>query len=90
MLVFSSRERCVDLKHLRPKSFPNLGPDFKPVSMSVNCFKSLRNSFQSELQRGPTSHQSEWPLFKNLQTINTGEGVKKGKPSYTVGENVNW
>ena len=86
MLVFSSRERCVDLKHLRPKSFPNLGPDFKPVSMSVNCFKSLRNSFQSKLQRGPTSHQSEWPLFKSLHETNAGESVEKREPSaYTVG-----
>ena len=27
-------------------------------------------------------------LFKNLQTINAGEGVEKGEPSYTVGGNV--
>ena len=25
-----------------------------------------------------TSHQSEWPLSENLQTINAGEGVEKG------------
>ena len=36
-----------------------------------------------------TSHQSEWPLSKTLQTINAGEGVKKREPSYTVRENVN-
>ena len=30
------------------------------------------------------------PLSKNLQTINAGEGVEKGEPSYTVGGNVNW
>ena len=27
---------------------------------------------------------------KNLQTINTGEGVEKREPSYTVGGSVNW
>ena len=27
---------------------------------------------------------------KNTQTINAGEGVKKGEPFYTVGGNVNW
>ena len=37
-----------------------------------------------------TSHQSEWPLSKNLQTINAREGVEKREPSYTVGGNVNW
>ena len=36
-----------------------------------------------------TSHQSEWPSSKNLQTINAGEGVEKRQPSYTVGGNVN-
>ena len=37
-----------------------------------------------------TSHRSEWPSSKNLQTINAGEGVEKREPSYTVGGNVNW
>ena len=36
-----------------------------------------------------TSHQSEWPSAKNLQTINAGQGVEKREPSYTVGGNVN-
>ena len=31
-----------------------------------------------------------WPSSKNLQTINTGDGVEKREPSYTVGGNVNW
>jgi len=30
-----------------------------------------------------------WRLFKSLQTINTGEGVDKREPSYTVGGNAN-
>ena len=36
-----------------------------------------------------TSHQSEWPSSKNLQTINAGEGVEKREPSCTVSGNVN-
>ena len=36
-----------------------------------------------------TSHQSEWPLSKSLQSINGGEGVEKREPSYTVGGNAN-
>ena len=39
--------------------------------------------------RGITSHLSEWPSSKNLQTINAGEGVEKWEPSCTVGGNVN-
>ena len=36
-----------------------------------------------------TSQQSEWPLSKNLETINAGKGVVKKEPSCTVGGNVN-
>ena len=36
-----------------------------------------------------TSHQSEWPSSKNLQTINAGEVMEKGEASRTVGGNVN-
>ena len=36
-----------------------------------------------------TSHCSEWPL-KSLKIINSGDGVEKREPSYTVGRNVNW
>ena len=38
---------------------------------------------------GITSHQSEYPSSKNLQTTNAGEGVEKREPSCTVGGNVN-
>ena len=37
-----------------------------------------------------TSHQSEWPSSKHLQTINARNDVEKGEPSYTVYGNVNW
>ena len=36
-----------------------------------------------------TSHQSEWLSLKCLQIINSGEGVEKKEPSYTVGGNIN-
>ena len=35
-----------------------------------------------------TSHWSEWPPSKNLQTVNAGEDVEKREPSSTVGGNV--
>ena len=35
------------------------------------------------------SHKLEWPLTRNLQMINAGEGVEKWEPPYTVGRNVN-
>ena len=43
-----------------------------------------------EIQIKTTSHWSEWPSSKSLQTVNAGEGVEKKEPSYTVGGNVNW
>ena len=37
-----------------------------------------------------TSHRSEWPSSKSLQTINAGEGVEKREPSCTTGGDANW
>ena len=37
-----------------------------------------------------TSHQSEWPYSKSLQTVYAGEGVKERELSYTIGGNVNY
>ena len=45
---------------------------------------------QSKLQWDITSHQSEWPSSKSLQTINAGEGVEKREHSCTAGGSVNW
>ena len=45
---------------------------------------------QIKPQWGITSHRSEWPSSKNVQTIHAGEGVEKREPSCTVGGNVNW
>ena len=36
-----------------------------------------------------TSHQSEWPSSKCLQTINAGKGMEKREHFCTVGGNVN-
>ena len=35
-------------------------------------------------------YKPEWPLLKSLQTINSGKGIEKREPYYTVGGNVNW
>ena len=51
---------------------------------------SLLEKCKSKLQWNTTSHQSEWPSPKNLQTLNAGDGVEKRKSSCTVGGNVNW
>ena len=42
-----------------------------------------------KLQLHITSHCSEWPSSKSLQTINAGDGVEKKEFSCTVGGNVN-
>ena len=51
---------------------------------------SLLEKYKSKVQWDITSHQSEWPSSKSLQTINAGEGVEKREHSYTVDVNVNW
>ena len=50
---------------------------------------SLLEKCKSKLQGDITSHQSEWPSSKSLQTINAGEGVEKREPSCIAGGNVN-
>ena len=50
---------------------------------------SLLEKCKSKLQWDITSHQSEWPSSKTLQTINPGEGVEKREYSCAVGGNVN-
>ena len=51
---------------------------------------SLLEKHTSKLQWGITSHWSEWPSLKSLQTINAGEGVKRRETSYPAGGNINW
>ena len=51
---------------------------------------SLSEKCKSKPLWGTISHQSEWLLYKSLQTINAGEGVEKREPSYTVGGNANY
>ena len=56
-----------------------------------SCSRSLVISeMEIKMQWGITSHGSELPLSKNLQTRIAGEGVEEREPSYTVGGNVNW
>ena len=50
----------------------------------------LLEEYQSKQQWSITSHQSEWPSSKSLQTINARDGVEKREPTYTVGGNGNW
>ena len=55
---------------------------FQPPEILEKC--------KSKSQWGITSHWSEWPLLKSLQTVKLGEAVEKRAPSYTDAGNVNW
>ena len=50
---------------------------------------SLLEKCKSKLSCDITSHQSEWPSSKSLQTINSGEDMEKREHSCTVGRNIN-
>ena len=50
---------------------------------------SQKKKNKSKLHRGITSHWSEWPSTKYLQTINAGEDVEERGPSCAVGGNAN-
>ena len=51
---------------------------------------SILEKSKTKPQSDITSHWSEWPSSKSLQTINAGEGVEKRKPSCIADGNVNW
>ena len=51
---------------------------------------SVSEKCKSKPQWDTTSHQSEWPPPKSLQTINAREGVWKREHSCISGGNVNW
>ena len=72
-------------KHIRANSHPweeTTGGKGKIRSKSQH--QQLLEKCKSKLQRSTSSHQSECPLSKSLQTTNAGEGVEKREPSYTV------
>ena len=54
------------------------------------CSTSLIEKFRSKLWWGITSQWSEWPWWKNLQTVNAGAGLEKTETSCTVSRNINW
>ena len=55
------------------------------------CSPSLIiREMQIKSQWDVTSHWSDWPLSKSVQTVNAGEGVEKREYSCTIGGNVNW
>ena len=59
----------------------------KHMKRCSNC--SLLEKCKSILQRDITSHWSEWPSSKRLQTVNAGEGVEKKGHSCTIGGTEN-
>ena len=77
-----------------PLSSPS--PPAFNLSQHQGLFRWVSSSHQvdekckSKAQWDITSHWSEWPSSKSLQTVNAGEGVEKMEHSCTVDGNVNW
>ena len=75
-----------------PNSQSSLGKEWSQRNQSSwlqIILQSYSHQDKSKQQWDITSHQSEWPSSKHLQTINAGESVEKREISCTVGGNVN-
>ena len=82
-------------KHKQPiKNWEKDTSPKKTYRWLTNIWKDVQHHLLLEKckskQQDMTSHQSEWPSSKSLQTINAGEGVEKRERSCTVAGNVNW
>ena len=73
----------------QPKWEKDLNRPFSKEDIQMGNRHTKMLNIKSKIQEVTTSHQSEWPSSKSLQTINAGRGVEKREPSCTVGENVN-
>ena len=59
--------------------------------LSLNCELSPENMYNLGKDiLCITSHWSEWPSSKSLQTRSAGEGVEKREPSSPIGGDINW
>ena len=88
----SQYQKKIKIKKWEKDLNRHLSKEDKDISMANKRMKRclLLEKSKSKIQWDITSHQSEWPSSKNLQTINAGERVEKREPSYIVGGNVNW
>ena len=68
-------------------SFTELDKAVVCVIRLASCVSLILREMQIKTA---TSYCSEWPSLKSLKIINSGDGVEKREPSYTVGRNVNW
>ena len=66
--------------------------NYKPVLRDIKDAQqqTLLEKCKSKQQWGITSHWSESPSSKSLQTINAGENAERREPTYNVGGNANW
>ena len=94
----SSKNSMPEKQKTQSKSGEKIETDISPKKTYrwlTNTWKdaqhrSLLEKCRSKLQWDITSHQSEWPSSKSLQTINAGDSVEERERSCTVGGNVNW
>ena len=63
------------------------GPEVHTKMLNITNYQRNINQNYNELSLHTSQNGHHQ---KNLQTINTGEGVGKREPSYTVGGSVNW
>ena len=52
------------------------------IQMGNRHMKML--NIKSKIQEVTTSHQSEWPSSKSLQTMDAGEGMERGEHSCNI------
>ena len=73
----------------RQKTLTDISPK-KTYRWPIDTWRHWISLITIEMQIKTTSHQSERPSSKNLQTVNARKDVQEEEPSCTVGGKVNW
>ena len=86
-MEFSRQEYWTGLPFPSPEDLPNLGTELWSPALQADYLPSEPKEKPPHPPPDPAT-PLRMAIIKSVQTLNAGEGVEKGEPSYTVGGNL--